>query len=314
MFKILLFCISFTVFSTPSTVKAEDNERGKAEGRVYRYHYDDQLHSFYRNSSWKIIPIENVQKGMEIPSQRYGPPSLVEWSCGPNSAARSLLLMGLDFCAGKKCRDANSDQFEKEYEAFAHGFPKSLGYPGTQSGHGSSIASVFMGALVGIQSQGSFVSKAAISGALILAGLGPYILWLAGAEAGALPHWLEDHLKEIGPQLGFKINRISGHDFKNILVEIKQAIDEKNPLITFVTFDALIWHYFVIFAYNDALSEVLILDTSKRILKASYADLETLMNFGLLQDDYNPTYVTTRSVAGVFRLAKFNLIRFKKAF
>ncbi len=311
VFLFIVSILSISVFAKQKPVN--NSEREKAAQAFLRAHdHSKNLHTFYTKNDWQVLELAKVERALKVPSQVHGHKDLSTWSCGPNSAARSFELLGIDICSShKKCDPSSHSSYAKEYKHFAENFPKSFGYPGTRSGSVTSL-SVTAAGLYGLlgHGYGGPVVKVAMASAVVLAGLSPYLLGYFGGNVGAIPQWYAAHIKQI---LGLKdlgVQQIVKHKFADMLVEIKNSIQKQVPVIPLVVFDLTAWHYFVIIGYNDQSSEVLVMDTDSTVAVYSYHHLERLMNPGYLADDDMATYMLASLVSTASKLGTYNLITF----
>jgi hypothetical protein len=271
---------------------AKSSQREDATNAYIRYTSNNL------DKNWKMLGESDIKRALQIPSQPWGRASLRSWSCGPNSVARSLRLLGKDCC---KDEDA--------FEHFANSFPKGLGWPATAKGYGISAA-VTVPSLIAL-TQTSSVKKALMLTATALTGVSPFILGLFKINAGGPPSWLAPHLDQHLKSMNVTVDHVMVSTFDEVLAEIRSAISGRRPVIPLVAFDAFSWHYFNIIGFNDTTSEVMILDTDKSMSKLGFSDLAVLMDLGYLSDDSYMTYLTANVISTVSKLGNYNLLTIK---
>jgi hypothetical protein len=257
------------------------------------------LFSFASQASWRFLPKDRIEQAKNLPAQS-DTGSDKSWSCGVNSLARALVLLG---------KPVSREKFDDLLAAA----PKSLGTPSTTSGFNTAMAMLAGGAAAGYQGH-------PFLGALLgLFGAAPFAIGAVNevahyGKSGPIPKWLADYARSLPD--GVQAANLGFEDSLEMIKAIRENIDVGNPVIPLLAYSVMVLHYFVIIGYHADNKLFSVLDTDGKIYEYSEADVERIMDVHKPTDPFLPavTYLmnqTTRVFSlGQQQMQRYNLIVF----
>ena len=214
---------------------------------------------------WVMFDAERIDAACEaIPSLNQSQrASLSGWSCGPDTIVRSYNLV-----TGKKLFVSGAD-----YTDFALSFPKATG---SYLSHTHDDVFTYNTRL--------FKKIENVLGVLHITNVIQYGLSRIGANTGALPRWVVEHMnayqKNNSATAHLKYAYYGSSEFDDVMKKIKLSLKQRHAVMVMIISSPLQWHYVNIVGYNDVLREVLVLNNDNRVYQWSYENLDALMYTG----------------------------------
>lgn len=262
----------------------KSNYRGEYIGNTYEAFAE----CIKRFDNVKTLDLSSIRLAIAlIPEQAD------EWSCGPNSAARALILADKTHNQGSHNWNETND-----FNVFLNNCPKSIDV--TQGidniARSSSIA---IGTFIGIFNRSLATSVMANISQVALS-----LPTVCTTKAGPSPHRLSSYINSHLPST-YKCSIVCSYDnFADCANAIIQDMSMQDPVIAFFLYGPTTWHYANIVATTGSSSvNFIVLDTNKWLKSLDYDNMEHL-----IRNDYSLlTYFGCSK-----DIRKYTIIRFYK--
>ena len=262
------------------TIKSNHENRATWIG-TYRNFYD----CINYTSGWKTLDKEKIQSALEqVPSQAES------WSCGPNSAARALILAGRSI---------------SQFDIFLRNCPRGSEVARKKA---KVVTGAGIGAFIGGALLTAIPGAAPIGAAILATGWGSAMGGMVtqgiadSYTTGPSPHYLSEYINQHLPCAQYSKSKVFSYEsFSSCATAIIDDIKDGDPVIAFFLYEPILWHYANVVATQGNGDKFMILETKQYFEWLNYSDMEDLM-----RNDYG--FLTFFGCKG--HIGKYNIIRF----